>query len=377
MVQGGQLVSGVTELDLPPDTMVNEDLGTLEWKDDLVVAPDLVQVEDHGRRRRRRRLAQVTGTKTVLSVRVTATDQSNTFDEPTLRNEVFGAGNTNLKTQFEKCSFGQLLFVPTSDRKGQTASIVGGVVTIAVEHSTTEGDSVLRNAVTTKLKQEFGVSSPSELADHVMYCLPSRSMVGIAYAYINSWLSVYKDVWGLYVSAQMHEVGVSFYLCGTYLESEYDDKTGLMGYSYNDKEFPKMCFNPAKSWQLKWYENKQAIYTPTCGEVTMKVGSIIDYEEDQVETILLQISQSTQSLDYYLTYNARTLFNRETQEGGNKLVIDAQGGNGSSYSKSTLEARLEVGESFEIQDFNGVAGDTVVVQFIERGGFRHVHLSHQ
>lgn len=50
-----------------------------------------------------------------------------------------------------------------------------------------------------------------------------------------------------------------------------------------------------------------------------------------------------------MTYNTRTLFNRETQEGGNKVVIDAQGGNGKSYSKSTLEARLEVGESFAIR----------------------------
>ncbi|CAJ1946003.1 unnamed protein product [Cylindrotheca closterium] len=396
MVQGGQLISGVTELELPPDTLVNEHLGTLEWKNNndhdnnstntssssdtmVVMTPGLV---DHGstneRRTRRRRLAEVTGTKTVLTVRIIATDQQNTFDEATLRQEVFGTDNTNLKTQFDKCSFGQLTFVATDDRSGQTVSIVGGVVTVTVDHSTVEGDSVLRNAVTTKLKQEFGVSSPSDLADHVMYCMPSRAMVGIAYAYINSWLSVYKDVWGLYVSAQMHEIGHNLnlahstdlkFLSHDRARSEYDDKTGLMGYSYNDKEFPKMCFNPAKSWQLKWYANKQATYTPTCGEVTMKIGSIIDYDESQVTTVLLQISQTTESLDYYLSYNARALFNHETQEGGNKVVIDAQGGNGDSFSKSTLEARLEVGESFEMIDFNGVAGDTVVLRFLERGGF--------
>mmetsp|Transcript_26781 Transcript_26781/g.65122 ORF Transcript_26781/g.65122 Transcript_26781/m.65122 type:complete len:969 (+) Transcript_26781:574-3480(+) len=393
MVQGGKLISGVTELDLPPDTLVNERLGILEWNtdsnnNDTIVAPGLVQVDEYNDdgatmnhthfHRRQRRLARVTGTKTVLAVRVIASDQPTTFDEATLRNEVFGTGNTNLKTQFEKCSIRQLIFVPTNNRQGKTVSIVGGVVTVTVNRLTTEGDSVLRNAVTTKLKQEFGVSSPSQLADHVMYCLPSRAMVGIAYAYINSWLSVYKDVWGLYVSAQMHELGHNLnlahatdfkFLSHDRARNEYDDKTGLMGYSYNHKEFPKMCFNPAKSWQLKWYSNKEVTYTPTCSEVTMKVGSIIDYEANQVQTVLLQISQSSLSSDYYMTYNARTLFNRETQEGGNKLVIDAQGGNGRTFSKSTLEARLEVGESFEMKNFNGVSGDKVVVHFSERGGF--------
>ena len=32
-------------------------------------------------------------------------------------------------------------------------------------------------------------------------------MSGIAYAYMNSWMSVYKDNWCNYVSAQMHELG--------------------------------------------------------------------------------------------------------------------------------------------------------------------------
>lgn len=208
MVDGGTLVSGVTELNLPPDTLINQQLGTLEWNNDDVVAPGLF-MDAATNYTKRRRLVQVTGTKTVLAVRVTALDEQNTFDEATLRNEVFGAENTNLKTQFAKCSFGQLIFVPADDRRGTTLSIVGGVVTVSVNHFTTEGDSVLRNAVTTKLKEDFGVENPSELADHVMYCLPPRTMAGIAYAYINSWLSVFSDKWGLYVSAQMHEIGVS------------------------------------------------------------------------------------------------------------------------------------------------------------------------
>jgi hypothetical protein len=39
-----------------------------------------------------------------------------------------------------------------------------------------------------------------------MYCLPSGAMAGIAYAYINSWNSVYSNDWCNYLSTQMHEV---------------------------------------------------------------------------------------------------------------------------------------------------------------------------
>ena len=65
----------------------------------------------------------------------------------------------------------------------------------------------MRNAVTAALNSKFGVSSPSQLASHVMYCLPPGTMSGIAYAYIDHWMSVYSDEWCTYVSAQLHEVG--------------------------------------------------------------------------------------------------------------------------------------------------------------------------
>ena len=65
----------------------------------------------------------------------------------------------------------------------------------------------MRNAVTAALNAQFGVTSPNQLADHVMYCLPAGTMEGIAYAYINSWNSVYSNQWCTYVSAQMHEIG--------------------------------------------------------------------------------------------------------------------------------------------------------------------------
>lgn len=42
-----------------------------------------------------------------------------------------------------------------------------------------------------------------------MYCLPPGAMPAVAYGVVNSFISVYADKWCTYVSAQMHEIGVS------------------------------------------------------------------------------------------------------------------------------------------------------------------------
>lgn len=147
----------------------------------------------------------------------------------------------NLKSQYEACSFDKLKINKAADR---TASVNGkadivngkykllkilllllyplttlsiyllqphttqiGATTVQVTTSTSETDSVMRPAITEELKAQFGVTNPNQLADHVMYCLPANTMSGIAYAYINSWNSVYSNEWCTYVSGQLHEIG--------------------------------------------------------------------------------------------------------------------------------------------------------------------------
>ena len=90
---------------------------------------------------------------------------------------------------------------------GKSTNISNGATTIYVNTSTGQGDRVMRNAITAKLNEEFNVSRPDELADYVMYCMPPDTFSGVAYAYINSWNSIYNDEWCSKLSAQMHEVG--------------------------------------------------------------------------------------------------------------------------------------------------------------------------
>jgi hypothetical protein len=164
-----------------------------------------------------------TGTKTVLAVRVIVNNGSYSHATQTgLSNDVFGNGvdAVNLKSQYAACSYNQLVFNKAPDRNmlttvtpniGDTA-ISNGVVDISVNYNISAGDATIRNAVTAEINRVFGVSSPTVLANHVMYCLPTGVMTGIAYAYINSWNSVYTNEWCNYVSAQMHEVSQCFFM---------------------------------------------------------------------------------------------------------------------------------------------------------------------
>ena len=149
----------------------------------------------------RYRRSLVSGTRSVLVVRVIASDGQTTASEARLSDSVFGNGAdgsvdpVTLKSQYSACSYGALNFVEAADRDGTSTNIRNGAVTVTVGTSTIEGDTVMNNAIADELNSQFGVTSPSQLATHVMYCLPPGTMSSIAYANIYSWMSVYSDNW--------------------------------------------------------------------------------------------------------------------------------------------------------------------------------------
>lgn len=177
-----ELFSSHTELTFSKNVMIDEATQEIDLDN---VPPGLVNNPSN------RRLGTVVGDKTVLAVRVLTTDdQTLGFEEDVLRNEVFSTTDTNLRTQISACSFDQLRFMECDNRSGTSVSIVNGVTTVSVNLSTANGHASIRNAASAALIAEFGVLSPEFLADHVMYCLPEASMSGIAYGYLDSWLTV-------------------------------------------------------------------------------------------------------------------------------------------------------------------------------------------
>lgn len=226
-----ELFSGVTSLDIPPDTMIDTETQTLQ----LDTPPGLLNiVEDDTTRnlRRSRNLEKTTGRKTVLVIRVKATNSVTTASEAQLADDVFGDNGdvNNLRTQYLACSYGQLEFQKTQNRNGRTTDIRNGVVTVRTGIRAELGDTRMINTINEKLSSEFG-TNPENLADFIMYCLPPGTMhpYDIAYAWMNGYQSVYNDEVCSHVSAQMHEVGHNLNLAHSgHGNEDYGDQSGLV-----------------------------------------------------------------------------------------------------------------------------------------------------
>ncbi len=174
---------------------------------------------------RRRRL--MTGAKSVLAIRVEANDVSTQASEATIADNIFGTNGDafNLVSGFKRCSYGALNFRPTSDSR-----VTNGVHTVTLNENVARlSGADLRTKVLKAAENDLGGSLRSQF-DYVMLCMPRISgMTSIAYAYVNSWLSVYKDEWCGYPSAQLHEIGHNLNLGHSGDNGrEYDDRTGLV-----------------------------------------------------------------------------------------------------------------------------------------------------
>ncbi len=122
----------------------------------------------------RRHLSSTTlGDKSVVAVRVQTTDAVYSNSEAVLRREVFGIGeggdNFNLASGYDECSYGSLTFSPLASQSGDGGvSIENGVVTISVDVAAAgNNNSIVRNAVTSKIKATFG-NDMTSVADYWM-----------------------------------------------------------------------------------------------------------------------------------------------------------------------------------------------------------------
>ena len=349
------LISGETYISLPPGTVLLPDqTADMKGKSPSIVSSNI-------RRRDGRKLANFLGKQTILGVRVIAKDSSTTSNETILGNSIFGSDSNpdsvlSLATQIKACSYDKMNIIMAFDRSGRSensgdVSILNGMITVRIPFvSTTQGDAIMRNAISTEINEIFDVDSPEQLADYIIYCLPPGTFKKgkIAYAYMNSWLSVFNDEWCTSASLLMHELGHSMNFGHSnggqepgppgYQLGAYGDESGKMGYAYPNKKGPRSCFNAAKSYQTGWYKDK-SITINFSGNIPCFDGvlhGIADYPI--ANTVLLKV-QTTDS-DYYINYNAKKGINQGTQEAGNMVtVVSRPRGPRDSYAESDLVAK--------------------------------------
>ena len=134
-----------------------------------------------------------------------------------------------------------------------------------------------------------------------------------------------------------------------------------MGFSYSQDD-QKMCFNPAKNWQLDWYRGRYVEINP---QVASWGGEIVgvgnqDADPQQTKPIVLKVPGDTE--DYYIGYNHAVGFNADTEEAANLVTVVSRDP-GSGRSQSWREAELGIEGTYVINDFKG--GDDLTIKVIE------------
>ncbi len=128
---------------------------------------------DTAREKTGRRLATVTGDKTVVGVRVvTSCSDSTTSTAAQLQQYIFDDA-VNLAKQYKACSHDKLNIIKPADRSSSNTAVASnienGIVTVNINRCVTgSDDSVMRNEITSAINAAFGVSAPTEIADHFM-----------------------------------------------------------------------------------------------------------------------------------------------------------------------------------------------------------------
>jgi len=131
----------------------------------------------------------------------------------------------------------------------------------------------------------------------------------------------------------------------------------------------KICFNAAKSWQSRWYDDRKLTLYPedesSTWQTNRQVIGVANYGEPSTNNIPVLIKLETDSsTDYFMTYNRATGINSQNDEADNEVTIVKTGSNGLSYSQSWLQATLRVGEQYTI---NGLGrADSVIVRYTSR-----------
>ena len=322
----------------------------------------------------RRNLADKTGTLKTLVIRIIDSQGvAPDADANQIRNDVFEDG-VSLKTQYDKCSYGKLKIEPFNGKTSTDKQVNGGVVDVQVDFDTFDKSiadrDVLQQAAFDAANKQLGDLNNSDEYNLVMFCMPPGTGDWLAYAFVNNKFSFYNNQWCSSVSAQLHEVGHNLGLAhsGEVKKGKYDDQSGMMGFSY-DEDDTNMCFNPAKNWQLGWYNDQAESINPLDDKndpvQQFTLNGVSDYGKNKKALVVLQLNQPDSEKDYYIGYNRMDGINRDTVEDENMVtIIRKEGGLPTEYGQSMKVAKLNLGQSYVIENFNGQDGSSVEIKFV-------------
>ncbi|MEM1082141.1 MAG: hypothetical protein AAGH65_11215, partial [Pseudomonadota bacterium] len=284
-----------------------------------------------------------------------------------LSDAVFGTfgDSVNLKSQYLACSYDQVDFVPATG-----LDINDGVVMVDIDMNVNgASNGSIANEMLIAANALLG-SPVHTLADHVMFAVPPGTNGNwIGYANVNGWRSVYNDGWIESVSLQMHELGHNFGRRHSNEDfNEYNDQSGMMGFSYSGNDSPIMCFNGAKSVDFRWYtdqvvtlvEQSWTLPAPSLNFDLIGIANYADATQGQDALIRVRsIPTTDDAKTLNIAYNRKVGINNGTREASNRVTV-TETYSPSSFEVSNLVAKLNTGQSYVASNFWGNGKDLTV-----------------
>eukprot|EP00543_Licmophora_paradoxa_P005864 CAMPEP_0202451146 /NCGR_PEP_ID=MMETSP1360-20130828/9642_1 /ASSEMBLY_ACC=CAM_ASM_000848 /TAXON_ID=515479 /ORGANISM="Licmophora paradoxa, Strain CCMP2313" /LENGTH=827 /DNA_ID=CAMNT_0049069645 /DNA_START=188 /DNA_END=2671 /DNA_ORIENTATION=+ len=256
----------------------------------------------------------------LLVVRVSTLDSEPSLGVNQLTNRIFDLGiPLSLRSQYMACSGEKLEFIP-GDMAGNVLSAPGILeITLDTNVGTMTRKDLTELAIE-KAKSLLGLDDLREQFDNVMLNHPPGSLENwAAYAFLDYYVSVYNDEWIGYISAVMHEVGHNIGFTHSNENGIYKDQTGYMGFSYRFQEWPSMCFNGAKNWQIGWFDDRNLDLTDvdlTSEAKVINIAAFVDYYLTNEGTYV-----GVKIGNIFLQYNRAKGPNFQTREKRNRLTV--------------------------------------------------------
>jgi hypothetical protein len=287
---------------------------------------------------------------------------------------------------FRDCSFGQLTIVPA-----QGNGVKDGVGDLVINRNIGSSlDDDLLNTLSTQLEAQFDTSG----FDHHVYVIPPGTGGWSAGAFIGGYQAYFNDLKIIYVSSQVHELshnigmGHSSVAGASGEHAEYEDQSGFvstldllfwvlfhyvvltmlvlqMGFSYDQVDYPKMCFNGQKSWEFSWYQQRSKEISPGSRFVG-RLNAFVDFGTTLFgDYVVLKVS------DIHIIYNSQKGINSQTNEAENKITLTKGGGPEISYRVAELDANNKKYTTsgnivVEVCEYNG-SGDYFRIGIYSKG----------
>jgi len=324
---------------------------------------------------------RMVGTRRTLVVRVIDNEGNAFASKAKMMDDVFTDAMC-LKSQYAACSFNQLMFEPSTEG--------GGVIDMTVSESRNNPDEI-----EAKARAEFeNLYGPvNEKFDNVIFCLPGpiEGIKARPSATFHGWDSYLHGEDCESVSFLMHEIGHNLGLSHSgykdddpAVDDNYNDETGLMGYSYWRDDGPAKCFNAPKNWQLGWYAQQELELDPLSiigNPQTYVLNGIVDYQpagSPDGKVVVFRLVEygddPEPGNDYYIGFNRASGFNEGTRHARDQVVIwdkELGGPYGiPSLAGDEISVRikeLNVGETYAIPNFKGGIY-TVYIEWVSLSG---------